>query len=207
MRLTHDFPVPADADHAWELLLDLPRVAGCMPGAAIDSFDGEAFAGSVKVKLGPMQIVYRGSGSFDRIDADAHTAVVTAQAKESRGSGTAKATITMSLTAAGSERTQVRVVTDLDITGKPAQLGRGLIDDVAKKLIATFAGNLAREIGAPEDELEAPAAGPSATDVLDMGSIGVTALVSRLGPPAIVGVLAAVLGYLVGRSVPARRKG
>jgi carbon monoxide dehydrogenase subunit G len=190
MKLTHEFTVPADVESAWDLLLDLPRVARCMPGAAVDTFDGGSFTGSVKVKLGPMQIVYRGTGRFDQVSAEERTAVVTAQAKESRGSGAAKATITMSLTPAG-EHSLVRVVTDLAITGKPAQLGRGLIDEVASRLIATFADNLAREIGGVTTPESTPS--ESADDVLDVGSLG-TAVLLRRGWPVVAGVAVAVVG-------------
>jgi carbon monoxide dehydrogenase subunit G len=181
MKLTHEFTVPAGIERAWELLLDLPEVAHCMPGATVDSFEGESFTGSVKVKLGPMQIVYRGTGRFDRISSEDRTAVVTAQAKESRGSGTVKAAITMSLAPAG-ENTLVRVVTDLAITGKPAQLGRGLIDDVASRLITTFADNLARKIGA--DAAPGPVVTAAADDVLDVGSLGAAVLLRRGWPVA-----------------------
>jgi hypothetical protein len=151
----------------------------------------------VKVKLGPMQMVYRGTGRFEGISAEERTAVITAQAKESRGSGTAKATITMSLRPVG-EHTLARVATDLAITGKPAQLGRGLIEDVAGRLIATFADNLAGQIGA--EAAPGPRPTTSETDVLDVGSLGTAVLVRRGWPVAVVVVAAGcALALALGR--------
>jgi uncharacterized protein len=202
MKLTHQFTVPIDVESAWSLLLDLPRVARCMPGASVDTFDGHTFCGSVKVKLGPMQIVYRGTGSLDRASEDDRTAVVSVQAKESRGTGTAKATITTRLVADAGETT-VRVVTDLTITGRPAQLGRGVLDDVATQLIATFADELAREIRG--DRSSEPELAAKDGDVLDMGSIGATVALRRGWPVAIAVLSAVAAGCWLW--VSARRRG
>jgi uncharacterized protein len=194
MKLTHQFSVPTDVESAWNLLLDLPRVARCMPGASVDTFDGQAFAGSVKVKMGPMQVVYRGSGRFDSRSQDDRVAVLSGQAKESRGTGTAKATITVQLTGDGG-LTKASVVTDLAITGRPAQLGRGLMDDVAGQLIAQFADELAREIrGDDPSEQRDPV---RRDDVLDVGGIGATVLLGRAWPVAAVVVSAAAAGCMV----------
>lgn len=201
MKLTHEFTVPVDIDSAWSLLLDLPRMARCMPGATVDAFDGGNFTGSVKVKLGPMQIVYRGAGRFDNLSTDDKTAVVTAQGKESRSSGTANATITLTLTEAGAGAA-ARVDTDLAITGRPAQLGRGLIDDVAGRLIATFAEELANEIGDEPGSDQQPASPDSPSissrndlDALEVGSLGGAALLRR-GWPALAGLSAILVGHV-----------
>lgn len=200
MKLTHQFTVPTDVGSAWSLLLDLPRVARCMPGAFVATFDGNTFSGSVKVKLGATQVVYRGTGSIDRLSENDRTAVLSVRAKESRGTGTAKATLTIRLTADGSD-TRVRVVTDLTITGRSAQLGRALLNDVATELSTGFAGELACEI---RGDQPSEAEGPAGHDVLDVGSIGATVLLRRRWPVA-TALSVAVTGCLLW--VAARRRG
>jgi carbon monoxide dehydrogenase subunit G len=149
MQLTHNFTVPAEIDQAWKVLLDIERIAPCMPGAAIETVDGDDFTGTVKVRLGPIGLTYRGKASFVEKDAVGHRAVIDAQGKDARGNGTAKAIITATLTSQGSE-TAVNVVTDLNITGKPAQFGRGVMVDVGNKLIGQFADCLAGKLTGSE---------------------------------------------------------
>jgi carbon monoxide dehydrogenase subunit G len=158
VQLEHSFTVPADVEKAWAVLLDIERVAPCMPGAALDSVDGDDFTGTVKVKLGPIGLTYKGKASFTEKDAVAHRAVIDAQGKDSRGNGTASAKVTATLTAEGGS-TRVNVLTDLNITGKPAQFGRGVMVDVGNKLIGQFADCLAGKLGAND---EPAAAEPSA---------------------------------------------
>ncbi|HEY0166451.1 MAG TPA: SRPBCC family protein [Jatrophihabitans sp.] len=148
MRLTHDFTVPADIDRAWEVLLDIELIAPCMPGAALETVDGDDFTGTVKVRLGPIGLTYKGKASFIEKDAAGRRAVIDAQGKDARGNGTAKAIITATLTSQGSG-TAVNVVTDLNITGKPAQFGRGVMVDVGNKLIGQFADCLAGKLSEP----------------------------------------------------------
>jgi len=152
MQLEHSFTVPVGVDDAWIVLLDIERIAPCMPGAAIDSVDGDDFTGTVKVKLGPIGLTYKGKASFVEKDAEAHRAVIDARGRDSRGNGTANAKVTATLTQAG-DTTEVHVVTDLDITGKPAQFGRGVMVDVGNKLIGQFADCLAGKLaaGAPAE--------------------------------------------------------
>jgi uncharacterized protein len=145
MRMEHSFTVPAPVDTAWRTLLDVPRVAPCMPGAALTEFDGEQFTGTVKVKFGPINITYRGSGRFVERDEPAHRVVLEASGREARGPGTAAATITATLVAVGNA-THVDVVTDLTVTGRPAQFGRSMVSDVSARLLAQFADCLAREL-------------------------------------------------------------
>jgi carbon monoxide dehydrogenase subunit G len=152
VELTNEFTVAAPIEQAWALLLDIERLGPCMPGAEVTSFDGDAFTGTVKVKLGPVNQTYGGQGRFVSRDPETHTVVVEASGKDKRGSGTAKATVTGSLHAA-EDGTRVHVVTDLHITGPAAQFGRGMIADVAGKLTGQFAACLA-------DELSKPAAPP-----------------------------------------------
>lgn len=159
MELTHAFTVPVDVGTAWDVLRDIERIAPCMPGATIDSVDGDDFTGRVKVKVGPMQITYKGEASFVEADEEAHRAVIDARGRETRGSGTANATITANL-ASVDDGTRVEVVTDLAVTGKPAQFGRGVMADVGEKLIGQFADCLAEKLSSDE---ETPEPAPQAT--------------------------------------------
>jgi len=152
VQLEHSFTVPAGIDEAWRVLLDIERIAPCMPGAAIDSVDGDDFTGTVKVKLGPIGLTYKGKASFVEKDEAAHRAVIDARGRDARGNGTAAAKITANLAESGTG-TQVTVVTELDITGKPAQFGRGVMVDVGNKLIGQFADCLAGQLSG-----DAPAA-------------------------------------------------
>jgi carbon monoxide dehydrogenase subunit G len=145
VQLEHSFTVPVGIDEAWRVLLDIERIAPCMPGAAIDSVDGDDFTGTVKVKLGPIGLTYKGKASFVEKDEAAHRAVIDARGRDARGNGTAAAKITANLAESGTG-TQVTVVTELDITGKPAQFGRGVMVDVGNKLIGQFADCLAGQL-------------------------------------------------------------
>jgi uncharacterized protein len=163
MQLEHQFSVPVPVAQAWDVLLDVERIAPCMPGATVESFDGETIVGRVKVKVGPIQVTYSGTAKFTEKDEAARRAVITASAKEARGSGTANATITAQLQDAGGGSTNVTVTTDLAITGKPAQFGRGVMAEVGNKLLGKFADCLAETLGAGDaGSAEAPAAGVAA---------------------------------------------
>jgi carbon monoxide dehydrogenase subunit G len=162
VQLEHTFTVPADVEQAWQVLLDIERIAPCLPGAAIDSVDGDDFTGTVKVRLGPIGLTYKGKASFVEKDAAAHRAVINAQGKDARGNGTANATVTATLTQQGSD-TEVVVHTDLNITGKPAQFGRGVLVDVGNKLIGQFADCLAGKLtGSPQPDAAAEPVVPDA---------------------------------------------
>jgi len=142
VRLDHEFTVPAPIEEVWQAVIDPERVAPCMPGASLTKVEGDSFAGTVKVKLGPISLLYKGTGEFLEKDEAARKVVIKASGKDSRGGGTAAATVTLTL----SERdggTHGAVATELAITGKPAQFGRGLISEVGGKILDTFAGNLA----------------------------------------------------------------
>ena len=138
MKLEHEFRVPVPIEQAWDVLLDVERIAPCMPGASVESFDGETVHGRVKVKVGPIQVTYGGSMKFVDRDDLTHRVTMEASGKEARGSGTAAATIVSVLTDEGGS-TRVNVTTELAITGKPAQFGRGVMVDVGNKLIGQFA--------------------------------------------------------------------
>jgi carbon monoxide dehydrogenase subunit G len=158
MKLEHEFTVPAPIDEAWKVLLDVERVAPCMPGATLLTIDGSEFTGTVKVKVGPIQVAYNGRAKFAEMDEGSHRAVIEASGKEARGSGTAAATVTTVLQPKGSAETTVRVETDLNVTGRPAQFGRGVMAEVGGKLIDQFATCLAEELSSP-----ASAAAPGTT--------------------------------------------
>lgn len=160
MQLDHEFTVPVTAELAWPVLLDVERIGPCMPGATITKVDGKDFEGKVKVKVGPITVTYAGQATFAEVDGDQHRVVIVAKGKEARGSGTANATITGQLHDEG-EATRVTVHTDLAITGRPAQFGRGVLAEVGAKLVGRFADCLAGQLSgdaAPDTEA-APAPG------------------------------------------------
>jgi carbon monoxide dehydrogenase subunit G len=145
MKLEHEFTVPAPIEEAWQVLLDVEKIAPCMPGATLTSVDGDDFTGTVKVKVGPIQVTYKGQAKFVEKHDDEHRIIIEASGKEARGSGTASATVTANLTAQGAT-TRAHVVTDLNVTGRPAQFGRGVMADVGAKLIGQFSDCLAQEL-------------------------------------------------------------
>jgi carbon monoxide dehydrogenase subunit G len=145
MKLENRFTVPVPVDEAWQVLLDVERIAPCMPGATLTSVDGDEFEGKVKVKVGPINLTYGGKARFVSKDDATHVAVIDGSGKETRGTGTAKALITCRLIDKG-ETTDVEVDTDLNVTGKPAQFGRGVLADVSGKLVDQFAACLSDEI-------------------------------------------------------------
>jgi uncharacterized protein len=145
MELDHSFIVPVPPDRAWEVLLDVERIAPCMPGAIVEEFDGEVVTGRIKVKVGPVSLTYRGTAKFTERDPDTRVVVVDASGKETRGAGTASAAIRASLVPSG-EGTEVSIHTTMNVTGRPAQFGRGVIAEVGGKLVEKFAQNLAQMI-------------------------------------------------------------
>ncbi|MFG2002610.1 SRPBCC domain-containing protein [Spirillospora sp. NPDC048911] len=185
MELDHEFTVPVPVDQAWSVLLDVERVALCMPGATLDSADGEEYAGRLKVKVGAMTITYRGTARIAVADESTRTLTIEAAAKEARGSGTASATVQARLhpsrggttphTPRGPEEpaspaatgeasdegdaTRVTVHTKLNVTGRPAQFGRNILAEVGAKLISRFAKALATELESPSEAAEQAAGG------------------------------------------------
>jgi carbon monoxide dehydrogenase subunit G len=139
--------VPAGIDEAWAVLLDVERVAPCLPGAQVEPAgdDGE-FNGTMTVKIGPITARYKGSVKIEEADEPARRAVMRAQAKDARGQGTAAATITSTMESAPEGGTKVKVVTDMRVTGPAAQFGRGVMQDVSAKMMRQFADCLAQEM-------------------------------------------------------------
>ena len=166
MDLKHSFTVPTSVDDAWALFMDLEKVGGCFPGATVTEVRDDGFSGTVKVKLGPIAMMYSGTGSFVERDDAAHTAVISAKGKDKRGNGTAGATVTLSLTPDG-EGSRADVVTDLAVTGKPAQFGRGVMQDVSDKLLQAFVACVEKQLGGPDtapDAAPVPDAAPASEE-------------------------------------------
>ena len=153
MELTHRFTVPTGIEETWAHFEDIAGLATCFPGAQVTSVDEDTFAGSVKVKLGPIALVYNGSGTFVDKDDAAHRFVVDAKGKDKRGNGTAGAKVTLSMVESGTS-TDVEVLTDLAITGKPAQFGRGVMQDVSDKLLGQFVACLEQRLTGPSPAVE-----------------------------------------------------
>jgi len=167
MELEHSFTVPVSEDRAWEVLLDVERVAPCMPGATLDSVEGDEIKGRIKVKVGPIAMTYAGTARFTERDKDAHVITLEASGKETRGAGTASAKV-RSMLESQNGHTHVVVHTTLNVTGRPAQFGRGVMSEVGGKLIGIFASNLAQMLAAEPapDSAEGDSGGDSQEGVL-----------------------------------------
>jgi carbon monoxide dehydrogenase subunit G len=215
MKLENSFTVAAPLDRTWHTLLDIKRVATCLPGAKIEpgGEDG-VYHGAMKVKLGPMTVDYRGTATLQDVDEDNHTASIAVQAREAKGQGTAAAVIRNQLEPQNGG-TRVVAVTDLKITGRQAQFGRGIMEDVATTMMNEFAKRLEQELakgdGAASDaastpardqpagagEAEAPGAEPEA---LDLGNVLAQTPIVRYGVIAAAALLVvALIGLLRGR--------
>jgi carbon monoxide dehydrogenase subunit G len=169
IELDNSFTVPVPPEQAWDVLLDVERIAPCMPGASVTSVEGDEIEGQVKVKLGPLSLTYKGTAKFTDKDQAAHSISIEATGKETRGSGTASATVQANLTPGdGAGQTLVSIHTSLNVTGKPAQFGRSLLPEVSGKLIQQFATNLEAMINAdtagPDTAVPADETGPEAAE-------------------------------------------
>jgi carbon monoxide dehydrogenase subunit G len=152
IELEHSFEVPVPPDQAWDVLLDVQRVAPCMPGATVESVDGDEVSGKIKVKVGPIALTYTGKATFTERDEAAHSLKIEAAGKETRGAGTASAVVLARLNEDNGQ-TRVSVHTTLNVTGRPAQFGRGVMAEVSGKIIEKFSANLAEQLagaGQPE---------------------------------------------------------
>ena len=175
MELEHSFTVPVPKYRAWNVLLDVERVAPCMPGASLDSVDGDEIRGRIKVKVGPINMMYAGTARFIERDEEAGVVTLEASGKETRGAGTASASVRSVLEDHG-EETRVTVLTTLNVTGKPAQFGRGVMNEVGGKLLSIFAANLAATLAEQEGTgadaravaSAAPAGGAASVDELKL---------------------------------------
>ena len=219
MELTHTFTVSEPVDRAWVVITDLERVAPCLPGAKMLGVDGEDYRGAVAVKVGPVTARYEGVARFTERDDEKRHAVIRAEGRDVGGQGNAAATIDIQLREQGSG-TEVVVVTDLDLAGRVAQFGRGVISDVSSKLIGQFARRLEAEM-AEAGAADAPgrAAGgasvttrpdaaaeqrseqdPEPLDLLATGGGVVGALAQRYALPVGTALLGLTLGLIVGRA-------
>jgi uncharacterized protein len=226
MKLENDFTVPAPVEQAWEVLLDVGRVAPCLPGAAIEGSDGDTHNGTMTIKIGPITARYAGTVKIEEADEAARRAVMRAQARDSRGQGTAAATITSTMEEVEGG-TRVRVETDMRVTGPAAQFGRGVMQDVSAKLMGRFADCLAEAMagaqatgvasgGDTDGERLEPPPGPAgdsaeaaarpqeprrAEEVLDLGAASRDAVLKRIAP-----VAAVMAGLIVILGIRKRRR-
>ena len=171
MKINNEFTVSASVEQAWETMLDLERIAPCLPGAAIQEEKGDGeYDGTMKVKIGPITANYKGTVKFEETDEANRRAVLQATGRDARGQGTASATITSTLQEEG-DKTRVSVETDMKLTGRAAQFGRGIAQDVATKMLTRFAECLEEEIaGAPGAGAAATASEPAAEENGSRGS-------------------------------------
>jgi carbon monoxide dehydrogenase subunit G len=222
MRFENGFDVNAPIDTVWDTVLDVERVAPTVPGAQVlERVSDDAYKVAIKVKVGPMSMTYRGEVEITERDPAAHRAVMKARAKESRGQGTADADVTIVLVGANGG-TSATVTTDVQLSGKVATMGQGVLQDVSRRLVETFAGNLAAMLeggGPAEPVAAAPPAGAApaepaeptrepepaaagAESALDLGSLGGAVVAERLrNPRALAALLAvvALVAFLLGR--------
>ena len=186
MDLTHQFVVPAPLETTWAAFTDLERIAPCFPGATVTSVEGDDFAGSVKVKLGPIAMLYSGSGTFVERDESRHRAVVKASGQDERGNGGAGVTLVAHMRSED-DGTVVDVTSDLTITGKPAEFRRGVIQDVSDKLLAEFVDCVVGQMGVPR----------GAAPELNLVSAVLPVMLRRYGLPlAGILVLAVIIWFI-----------
>ena len=209
MELNNEFRVPVPVAETWQVLTDVERVAPCIPGAQLLSVDGDDFTGAVKVKVGPITVSYKGEAAFQEKDETAKRVVIKAAGKESRGNGNATALVTAELKDEG-DATHVVITTDLTISGKAAQFGRGVLADVSTNLIGQFARNLEADLlggGTAPSGAASPSAGAATSaaaasdpgDSVDLLKVVAVPMAKRYAP-AIAAVAAGLaVGFLLGR--------
>jgi uncharacterized protein len=207
VELNNEFRVAVPAAKTWKVLTDVERVAPCIPGAQLLSVDGDDFTGAVKVKVGPITVSYKGDASFQEKDEAAQRVVIKASGKETRGSGNAAALVTAQLKDEG-DTTHVVITTDLTISGKAAQFGRGVLADVSTNLIGQFARNLEAELlGGSAPSGAAPSAGTASTaaaatdagDSVDLLKVVAVPMAKRYAPVIAAVAAGAAAGFLLGR--------
>ena len=203
MDLNHEFTVPVPVEDAWKILTDVERIAPCLPGAKLEDIADDAYSGFVKVKVGPIQAQFKGQASFVELNEGAHKVVLKGEGRDTTGKGNAAALITAQLVAESPTATKVTVHTDLNITGKVAQFGRGAMADISNKLLDQFVANLNGLIAtsnqpaaAPGEAAPAPSA-PQEVEALNLLSVGGGAILKRALP--VVVVVAAVIIWLVAK--------
>jgi carbon monoxide dehydrogenase subunit G len=206
VELNNEFRVAVPAAKTWEFLTDVERVAPCLPGATLLSVDGDDFTGAVKVKVGPITVSYKGEAAFQEKDAAAHRMVLKANGKETRGNGNAAAVVTAQLKDEG-DATSVLITTDLTISGKAAQFGRGVLTDVASNLIGQFARSLEADLlggsaaGAQNAgaATQPAAASADAGDSVDLLKVVAVPMAKRAAPALAALAAGAAIGFVLGR--------
>ncbi|MFM8312307.1 MAG: SRPBCC family protein [Ilumatobacteraceae bacterium] len=193
-RLLNEFVVRRPVDEAWKVLTDVERIAPCLPGAQLEEIDGTTYKGVVKVKLGPISTAFRGQAEFVERDDAGHRAVLKGSGRDTTGKGNADALITASLESLTADTTKCTVTTELHITGKVAQFGRGILGDVSEKLIAQFADNLNAILDqqGSSDGAPAPASAPAEVAPLELSNIAGAAVAKRL-VPLVIAVAAVIV--------------
>jgi uncharacterized protein len=193
--IENEFDVGAEIDAVWRELLDMEGVGSCLPGATIQATDREnVYDGSMRVKMGPMRVEYRGTATLVEVDEQSYRTVISLSAREAKGQGSAMATIRNQLEPTGSG-TRVRAQTDLEITGSQAQFGRGVIEDVGKRVLGEFAQQLEQRIAGSAHDAQAAAAHPQATvtSELDVGALVYRTVAVRVGAAIAASLLAIAL--------------
>ena len=194
MDLEHSFTIPVPPEQAWQVLLDVERIAPCMPGATVDSVDGDVVTGRIKVKVGPVTMTYAGTARFVERDEQTRTVTLEASGKETRGAGTASATIRSTLQGEGNQ-TKVTVHTTMSVTGRPAQFGRGVMAEVGGRIIERFAANLAALLaGGGSPSAGGTASAASTTGAASGAEPGAPASGPAAGAPTAAGSPAAASG-------------
>jgi carbon monoxide dehydrogenase subunit G len=199
MKINNEFTVSVSIQQAWDVMLDLQKIAPCLPGAAIQEEKGDGeYDGTMKVKIGPITANYKGTVKVEEADEENHRAVLQATGRDARGQGTASATIVSTLQEEGGDSTKVNVETDMKLTGRAAQFGRGIAQDVATKMLNQFAECLEREISGGPGEGAAESAAP--TETSDDSGDGAA---SRETPTAAVGGAGGTAGRVISSEDPA----
>ena len=202
MDLNHEFIVNVPVNDAWVILTDLERIAPCLPGAQLTEVEGDTYRGQVKVKVGPIVAQFKGQASFVTRDDAAHTASLKAEGRDTTGKGTASAIITAQLTSITPTSTKCTVVTDLTISGKVAQFGRGALADVSDKLLKQFSENLNQLIASAPAATTAPAASQEirkieSAEVAPLDLLGTAgAPILKRAIPAVVVLIAVVIAAI-----------
>jgi carbon monoxide dehydrogenase subunit G len=218
-QLINEFTVNRPIEEAWPLITDVERIAPCLPGAELQEIEGEMYRGVVKVKLGAISSQFKGEAHFIERDDENYRAVIKGTGRDTGGRGNASAEITAQAESLSPTSTRVAVTTDLHITGKVAQFGRGIMGDVSSKLMAQFADNLNQMIDEQEDAAPSSAASPApptadgdaaadaaepikpqvrriegpATEPIDLMEVGGSSLIKRIAPAVIALVILLVL--------------
>jgi carbon monoxide dehydrogenase subunit G len=204
MEMDHSFTVPVPPDQAWDVLLDVERIAPCMPGATVDEVDGDVVNGRIKVKVGPVSLTYKGTAKFTERNSDAHVVVLEASGKETRGAGTASANVRASMVPdASGSGTEVTMHTTMNVTGRPAQFGRGVMVEVGSKLVEQFAQNLSKLIAGGSDGSGSDDSGSAGAGSAGAGSAGAGSGAAADAAPAADASPASSGGSVDGASVVA----